>query len=470
MNEALNLRNMIQAQTPLLGHENTPLHVSDTSGTGFGSATPRHSVAFTPNPLATPLRKPGANGELDPSATPRSEVGSVRGGVGATPLRDDLSINAGDNESSYGVGDTPRDQRFRATAAKRALKAGFSSLPKPLNDFEVEMPDDEGEADGVEGGGVVLEDAAERDARLRRIQEEEERKALARRSIVVQKGLPRPVNINVPDLLSRLRTDDQLQIERHIDAEFARLLEHDTIAHPLPGTFHPGSTRSTYEHPDDDAVASVRADIQLELARSLGFPDSQATHMTEDQIKEGVLLVAKEEDVDVDSLGWPKIRSGLVYDAQRRTWVEKDTLTEEQRVAGLAALIQEEKEVMTTHAAKSAKIEKKATVMLAGYQARSAALAKRLTEAFTELRNQSVDLACFERLSINESATGPRRVSALQEEVEKLERRERLLQMRYRELEEEKREIGARLREREEKMMDEAEAANEAALAAMDEE
>lgn len=465
MSEALNLRNMIQAQTPLLGHENTPLHTTETGGTGFEGATPRHSVAYTPNPLATPMRRAAPG--FDASATPRSEAGSSSV-VAQTPLRDSLSINANGEDGFSTVGDTPREAKLRASAAKRALKLGFSSLPKPANDFEVEMPEEEVDAD--EDRQLSVEDAAERDARNKRRKEEEEQRALARRSLVVQQNLPRPVNVDVPDLMRRLRAtgEESSEVERLIDAEFVRLMEYDSIAHPLPGTSKPGSTQSSYDHPDDTAVATARSAVRGELARSLGFSDGHG--MSEEQVKQGILLAIKEEDVDLSELGgWAKIRSGLVYDPQRRTWVERDSLTEEQRVAGLAALLQEERETMRTHAAKAQKLEKKTSVMLAGYQARSAVLSKRLTEAFTELQSQSVDLACFERLSINESAVAPRRVDALMEEVERLERRERMLQMRYSELDEDRRDITARLREKEERLMDEAEAANEAALAAMDE-
>ncbi|TFY64444.1 hypothetical protein EVJ58_g2617 [Rhodofomes roseus] len=59
MSEARNLRNMMAAQTPLLGDENTPIHTDPTGGTGFEGATPRHQVAFTPNPLATPIHAGG---------------------------------------------------------------------------------------------------------------------------------------------------------------------------------------------------------------------------------------------------------------------------------------------------------------------------------------------------------------------------------------------------------------------------
>ncbi|KAF8319295.1 Cc.Cdc5 protein [Clavulina sp. PMI_390] len=471
MTEARNLRNMIQAQTPLLGEANTPLHTTQAGGTGFEGATPRHSVAFTPNPLATPIHRPGAG--FDPSATPRSEAGSVApSAVAATPLRDNLSLNLGadDSFSSMGVADTPREAKLRANAAKRALKVGFSSLPKPLNDFEVELPEDEG-LDGADGDARVMsvEDAAERDARLKRRREEEERKALARRSLVVQQNLPRPVNVDVTDLLRRLRADESGtdEVQRLVDAEFVKLLEHDSIAHPLPGTSRPGSTQSTYDHPEDDYMAIARSAVHNELARSLGFSDGQS--MTEDQVKQGVMLVIKEEDVDLTALdGWAKTREGLSYDAQRRTWVDRDSLSEEQRVAGIAALLSEERESMTTHAAKASKMEKKLGTIHGGYQAISTKLTKRLADAFSELQAQTVDLNSFERMSINENAVGPRRISALQEEVQKLETRERMLQMRYADLDADRREISSRLAAREEQLMIEAEAANEAALAAMD--
>src|ERR1700676_1471414 len=169
---------MSMVQTPLLGDENTPLHVGPAGGTGFEGATPRHQVAFTPNPLATPMY----GGTCDISATPRPDGKSV---VSATPLRtpmrDNLSINPSDGYSM--IGDTPREQRLRSDSAKRALKAGFMSLPKPENNFELLVQEDEEEEeDKIKDFALSEEDAAERDAKLKRKQEEEQRKALARRS------------------------------------------------------------------------------------------------------------------------------------------------------------------------------------------------------------------------------------------------------------------------------------------------
>ncbi|KAG8967946.1 Pre-mRNA-splicing factor cef1 [Tulasnella sp. 419] len=459
MAEAIALRNMTQVQTPLLGDENTPLHVPTGGGTGFEGATPRHQVAFTPNPLATP-RGPG--GAYDPSSTP------LAGGATPlrTPMRDNLNINA-DDASSY-VGDTPRDNKIRANATKRALKLGFSSLPKPKNDFEVLLPDEEEDAEEEDGRVVTEEDAAERDARIKRKKAEEERKALARRSTVVQQNLPRPVNVDVEALLAELSTipeeDPELvNARRLVDTELVNLLHHDTIAHPLPGTAYPGGTESSYDMPQDEDVASAKEIIHSELAQSLGFPGANA-----EQVKQGVILLASEEEVDYNNLSWSSTRRNLAYSVKTQSWVDKESLSEQERIEGIRHLLEQDRQAMAKEAAKAAKIEKKLGVTLGGYQARFAALGKRMTDAFESIVQQKIDLESFAALSISEGAAAPRRVQGLSEEVEKLQRRENGLQERYAELDELRRELKARIAEKEEKIMLEAEAENERVMAEME--
>jgi len=461
MSEARNLRNMVIAQTPLLGDENTPLHTDPTGGMGFEGATPNHQVAFTPNPLATPLHAGGADG----SATPRGDVPATPGSVlMRTPAHDSLSINPSDRFSS--VGDTPREQRLRTTSAKRALKAGFMSLPKPENNFELLVPEDEEGDEDAEGPAVEEEDAGDRDARLRRMREEEERKALARRSQVVQRGLPRPPNVDVERLLQDLTLDEEpselAPAEKLVHEELTSLLLHDSIAHPIPGTTRPGSTVSSYQIPPDDSIAVAKAAIHGELAAALGYPDAN-----EEQMKQGIAALSSLEEAD-ESLSWVHARQQLVYDAQSKTWTEPEKLSEEARIAGYRALLDECRQDMSKEASKAAKSEKKLNITLGGYQARSTAIAKRITDAFEQMQKVKLDYESFVRLSTNESATGPGRVSALKEEVDQLERREKILQERYAELDSERRESQARVAALEEKMMAEAEALNEAALAEME--
>ncbi|KAJ7489971.1 pre-mRNA splicing factor component-domain-containing protein [Mycena galericulata] len=454
MAEARNLRNMAMAQTPLLGDENTPLHVGPGGGTGFEGATPRHQVAFTPNPLATPLRAESVDG----LATPRTGVSAT---PLRTPMRDNLSINP---EGFTPVGNTPREQRLRQNSAKRALQAGFMSLPTPENNFELLVPEEEEEEDGVNGTALSEEDAAERDAKMKRLQEEAERKALARRSQAVQRGLPRPANVDVDGLLARLNMGEDVdEAQQLVNKEMAELLQHDAIAHPIPGTSRAGGTLSVYEMPADEDVDAAKALIHLELAAAVGF-----TNAGPEQLREGLLALAKAETAD-ETVSWASMRQRLTYDAANKVWVEPESLSTEARLEGYEALIQESRELMGKEAAKAAKAEKKLHVVLGGYLARSEALSKRVTDAFDEMQKTKVDYESFSRLQTNELAVGPRRFEALKEEVEKLERRERHLQERYSELEAERRDSQERVQALEEKMMDDAEALNEAQLAAMDE-
>ncbi|KAH7927534.1 hypothetical protein BV22DRAFT_1193572 [Leucogyrophana mollusca] len=461
MAEARNLRNMTIAQTPLLGDENTPMHTGPGGGTGYESATPRHQVPFTPNPLAA-----FRNGDpSDISATPRPDGKSMTGATPLrTPMRDSLSINPATGMAM--VDSTPREQRLRTDSAKRALKAGFMSLPKPENNFELLVPEDE-EDDTQAGEFLVEEDAAERDARLKRQREEEERKALARRSQAVRLGLPRPPRVDLEQLMHNLdlgeEEDEFAEARRLVHKELAELLFHDSIAHPLPGTTLPGGTLSSYQIPDDDDLAAAKAQIHFELASSIGFTDA-----SEEQLKEGLATLSKTEEVD-DTQSWAQTRQALAFDSSSRTWVEPSSLSPEARIAGYTTLLEESREQMTKEASKASKSEKKLGITLGGYQARSKALAKRVTDAFDELSKTKIDYDSFSRLSTNESAAGPRRVQALKEEVDVLARRERLLQERYAELDRERRDAESRVASLEERIMAEAEALNEAALAEMDE-
>lgn len=453
MTEARNLRNMTMAQTPLLGEENTPLHADSSGGTGFGGATPVHRTAFTPNPLATPYR---AGADSDVGATPRD--GSIASSTPLrTPLRDSLAINP---DGFGGVSDTPRG---RGSSGKHALRAGFQSLPKPENNFELLVPEDE--EDGQDGDSTLGPemDAADRDARLRKLQELEEQRILARRSQPVKLGLPRPSNVDPTALFERLELAGADDVERLINAEVVQLLLHDSVAHPLPGTLKPGSTRSSYVIPDDADVDSAKEAIHAELASLVGFPNAHP-----DQLRDGLLTLANADGFSDESSAWATVRKQLTLDASTREWVDPATLTAEQRAEGYNVQMSEIRELMSKDAMKAAKAEKKLGVQLGGYQTRFAALSKRVTEAFAELQVVQIDYESFSRLKISEDAAGPRRVSALKEEVEFLAKRENGLQERYKELEREKRDAEARIAALEDRVMAEAEAQNEAALAAME--
>lgn len=456
MAEARNIRNLSMQQTPLFGGENTPLHELVGRGSGFEGATPRGAVAATPNPLATPFR----SSESDASMTPMSSVGGRPGATPLrTPMRDSLQINADDMSA---VGDTPRQ---RMSDLKNQLKAGFSSLPTPQNNFVLVDPEDV-EDDEI-AVAMRIEDGTEREARLAAIHKAEEERMLARRTQAVKRGLPRPANFD-DATAARLLADLDLaagepaldpsraEAERLVAIEMVHLLEHDAIAHPVPGGRRAGGGASRLAFIDDERLAAARALVHTEMAESIGLPGAN-----EALLKRTIAL----ESAAFDDVWRPAFES-LAYDAQSRSYVDVKSLSDTERIAGLRALLDMNRDVMAKESAKAAKTEKKLGVTLGGYVARTKALGGKLVESVDELARTRVELNSFERLADQEVGAMTRRAESLRDEVQKLERREREGQDRFRELNDLKMALASEIEAME---LEEAEAINDRMLA-MDEE
>jgi pre-mRNA-splicing factor CDC5/CEF1 len=417
---------MTTTQTPLLGQENTPMHGIE-DGTGFESATPRHGIAATPNPLATPAR-----GVLSTSRTVA--------GVGATPMRTPVRDNLAINDAASAYGETPMDEKRRAAAARRALKAGFATLPKPENNFE--LAEDEEEEGGEEAELVMTEeDAAERDARLKAAREEEERRELERRSSVVKKGLPRPVNVDTQAILKQLNAatfDEDAMIAaamREVNLEMANLMKHDSLAHPLPGTSVPGgSNYSEYDTPEDEFVAEAKKAIHAELAGVMGLPGA-----SEEQLRRTIGATAMDDE-DAFAISWAKEREGLVYSPSARAWVEPSLLPPQELSAAYVSVICSSRERIVAEATKATKAEKKLSKQLGGYVVLNEKSKKSIAEVMEEIHQAKRDLETFLMLRSMEEAAAPARLERKREEVSRLERREGDLQARYAELNDERRE------------------------------
>lgn len=93
---------------------------------------------------------------------------------------------------------------------KAQLSAQLSSLPAPRNDYEIVVPDQEDDdmGDGSGAGGLSVEDQADVDARREAEIREQAARELRLRSQVVQRDLPRPVEIN-NGILRQSNTDGQ---------------------------------------------------------------------------------------------------------------------------------------------------------------------------------------------------------------------------------------------------------------------
>ncbi|KAK7956151.1 uncharacterized protein PG986_005373 [Apiospora aurea] len=386
-NEIRNIKALTNNQSALLGGENADLE-EGAGSTGFESATPRKQVMSTPNPLATPLRN-GANG-----------VGATPGRVGQTPLRtprDSFALNAGNEMALVGG-----SARAREMAAKRQLKQGLASLPKPKqSDWELEAPEDQMEVVVAEES---VEDAAIRDRREREIREAQEALERKRRTQVLQKELPRPDSVDF-DALMKEATAIEDPVEALIAREAALLLANDAARHSIPGSRTKANPVNLAEI-DDNALAEARLQILLEV---------------KDQPKpEAVASVFERENANALMLGLG------CYEEE-----------EEAQTQTMKTAFDNVQNTTIEIAEKCSKVEKKLGLHLGGYQNRAKVLRQKMGQAAEELEKAQFALNAFNTLNISEEIAIKSRLEALREEVAYVSRREREAQEQYREAKEE---------------------------------
>jgi pre-mRNA-splicing factor CDC5/CEF1 len=149
---ARNLKALSSAQTPLLGQD-----INLEGDLEF--ATPLKTIPSTPNPLAERIEK--------------------------TPLRDLMGINTPRINSFDN--DTPR--ALPPKVASLNLANMFKKLPKPRNEFEIVLP----EISDVKATAEEVEDMEDLEIKKQLLKKQREQQEFKRRSLVVQRGLPRPV-------------------------------------------------------------------------------------------------------------------------------------------------------------------------------------------------------------------------------------------------------------------------------------
>ncbi|KAJ5809440.1 Pre-mRNA-splicing factor cef1 [Penicillium pulvis] len=399
-NEIKNIRALTETQSSLLGGENTPLHEGGSS-TGFDGIAPRRQDIVTPNPMATPFRQ--ANGM---GATP------MHGGIGpgATPLRtprDHFSLN---EEGAAGqlIGSTPRDIKLHENFTRQQIRSKLSLLPKPKeSEWELEeLPSETAEpSDSV---AFTQEDAAERDRREQEARELAAQAEFKRQSQVYQRGLPRPVVLDIDALMKRA-SEVNNSIEGLIAREAAVLIAYDSRKHPLPGAKVEGKAPKL-GRPDDMFMDSARAAIAAEMA------STEAQQQQE---------VWQEKFDDVWSSTRANALPGLDGYADDE---EQDQFLEEQRM--IAAFDSVQTSLLAT-AEQGNKLEGKLAKVHGGYQKRAKTLRAKILEAGTALPKVQDDLDSFRTLQISEEAAISRRLEKLREDVSFVMRREREAQELY---------------------------------------
>ncbi|KAK0636915.1 pre-mRNA splicing factor component-domain-containing protein [Bombardia bombarda] len=394
-NEIRNIRALTQTQSSLLGGENTPLH-EGAGSTGFDSIAPRKQVMSTPNPLATPLRS-----------------GAASGGVGATPLRpgqtplrtprDSFALNAAAEDEMSMVGATPRDVKMRELSIRHQLKQRLSALPKPKEtEWDLELPDEQAEPKTAE---EMEEDAADRDRRDREIREARELLERKRRTQVMQRDLPRPIDVDYNGLVQQLSAGVEDPAAALVAREAALLMASDAARFPLPGAAAASKASEVeLQQMEDNALAEARLQVLMEVR---------------DKVKPELVQAA-----------WNRSNSkslllGLGY-------YDDEEDEEEEQVAVMQNALDEVLESVIDSAEKGNKLEKKLNLHLGGYKNRAEMLHKKIAEAHEALAKATDALSGFQVLQSSETAAIRNRLVAVRAEVGFVSTREREAQELYR--------------------------------------
>jgi pre-mRNA-splicing factor CDC5/CEF1 len=438
--DAQNLARLQAGQTPLLGGENPELHLSDFSG-----VVPKATANATPNPLAAAAAAAtAAGGGSGPtpaygSGSGRSIAGIAptpgRGGFflppGATPtpMRDALGLNDKDATTILEAG-SRQEEKLRAALARNELRSGLGQLPAPKNEYQIAIPDlpegvgVEGDDDELlgDGAGGIMEDAAERDAKLKAARAAAFEAELKRRSQALQRNLPRPVAL---DMLPTSRKDSELAglgvvelAEELVNREVLALLQHDAATYPL-GDGHKAASGGRgggglLERFNDQELKAASELLNQEIA--------------------GVRSAMGHESTPTEEYAstWETVIGDILFVPSQQRYMRGAALPVSDRAAALQADFEGVRKEMEREAKRAAKLEQKVGVVTGGLTTRQQRLSGEVEGTMKELVAAEIELKCFQALHEQEQRAAPDRMEALYALVAAQAKKESELQERYR--------------------------------------
>ena len=131
---------------------------------------------------------------------------------------------------------------------------------------------------------------------------------------------------------------------------------------------------------------------------------------------------------------WEECLAQVLFLPAQGKYTRASLASKKDRIESLEKRLDQNRSHMAQQAKRAAKLEKKLKVLLGGYIARAATLTASLGEAQHQLEAARLELSTFGFLQELENIAVPRRLSTLQEDVERQKERERELQRRYQHL------------------------------------
>lgn len=405
MQEAQNVMALTHTETPLKGGINTPLTQTDFSGT-----LPQALAIATPNTvIATPFRSVRADGGATPGfATPGSSAllpvgANTRASFTPAHVRDKLNINP---EDALNVTETPAAYKHYQRQIKSSLREGLSSLPAPKNDYEIVVPDDEQEEEPSESANISVEDQADIDEKRIQAEKERQRKEMLLRSQVIQRNLPRPLEINS----SVLRPANEMQglndlqkAEELIKQEMITMLHYDALHDPvlIPGANVPPQKKQQHLNYLEGHRYSEVSVADREIAGKFLKQEMQV-------VKAGMA----HGDLSLESYSqvWQECLSQVLYLPSQNRYTRANLASKKDRIESFEKRLEQNRKHMAREAKKCSKVEKKLKTLLGGYQARAHSLIKQLQDTYDQIEQNFLSLSTFKFLENMETAAIPKRL------------------------------------------------------------
>uniref|UniRef100_T1J4B6 Exosome complex component 10 homolog n=1 Tax=Strigamia maritima TaxID=126957 RepID=T1J4B6_STRMM len=434
LQEAQNIMALTHVDTPLKGGLNTPLHESD-----FGGVTPRPQITQTPNTVFnTPFRTPKGQESLTPARTPVLTPARVIGEQtpGATPLRDMLNINP---EEGFGFDEVQGNKQFQKESREQ-LRRELSSLPQPVNDYEIVIPDDD---PSLENDQQMEEESAEDAAELDAQREAEIKAHMERemklRSQSVQRNLPRPLDVN-SNVLRPTNVDPPLtdlqKAEELIKAEMLIMLHYDTVNNPSSSQM--GMTITSEKIESTGIVNQAQHVAYLEQHQYERFTESEL-EVAKEMLKSEMEVVKQgmghgDLSLDAYSQVWEECLSQVLFMPSQNRYTRANLASKKDRIESLDKRLEQNRLHMTREAKRAAKMEKRLRILCGGYQSRAQVLIKQVQDTHEQIEQTQLELRTFEYLRDHEIMAIPKRIETLTENVNRQMERENSLQKRYDEL------------------------------------
>jgi len=293
----------------------------------------------------------------------------------------------------------------------------LSKLPKPQNDYEIQLPELPSEEQEEREEELNEQDASDLLLKQQRVEEEREAIRLKLRSQALQRGLPRPVTVSSSFKEFESKNDDPYlkQAEELLRTEIVSFITYEAAAYPLKGVKTPSST--SYDN-------------------SFALSDlGEARRLIAQEVEEVKSTVYKggfsQEEFDK---AWNDTREEFIYVPTQRKFVRNNQASKKDKIESLSQSLEAVRKLMGKEAGRAQKLEQKLNIYNGGYQNRAGTLFKQIYEAWNQYDQSYTELQCFTTLKQLENQAIPNRIEKLKGMVQEQQEREADLQTKYQNL------------------------------------